>query len=151
MVSLGESNASRDLKSAESYEEWKMRALELDKSSGMDAWKQVNYSKLYDNDEISLRLATLRAYRQKGDDHGLLFTLNEGIHGNMGGMGNMKLYDKALFGTKQLISDYVDEVADALLHLADKKNENISFEEKLEFFNRASHCFGRSALMLSGG
>lgn len=140
-----------ELHAAESYEEWKELAMQYDDASGMGAWKQVNYSKLFDNDEIYLRLETLRAYREQGDDHGLLFTLNEGVHGNMGGMGNPELYEKALFGTKQLIVDYVDEVADAILHIADKNNDNISFEDKLDFFRRASHCFGQSALMLSGG
>ncbi|MFK7934612.1 MAG: DUF3336 domain-containing protein [Saprospiraceae bacterium] len=141
----------KKLNKAESYAEWKELAIKHDKVSGMEAWKQVNYSDLYDNDEIYLRLETLRAYREKGDDKGLLFILNEGVHGNMGGMGNPKLYEKALFGTKQLIVDYVDELIDAILHIADKNNRNISFEDKLDFFNRASQCFGRSALMLSGG
>jgi len=134
-----------------SYEEWKQKAIEQDRLSGMYAWKQVNYSTLYDNDEIHARLTTLRAYREKGDDEGLLFTLNEGIHGNMGGIGNAKLYEKAAFGTKQLIVDYIEEVSSALLQLADRRNTNISFEDKIDFFHRASICFGRSALMLSGG
>lgn len=151
MFSMQLSKISKELKNVESYDEWKACALEHDRVSGMEAWKQINYSNLYDNDEISLRLETLRAYREKGDDEGLLFTLNEGIHGNMGGMGNPQLHAKALFGTKQLIVEYVEEVADALLHLADKDNDKINFEDKLDFFRRASHCFGRSGLMLSGG
>lgn len=139
------------LKNSESYEEWKSWAKKHDKETGMDTWKGVDKSNLYDNEEILLRLQTLRNYRRKGDARGLLFTLNEGIHGNMGGMGNPKLHNKALFGTKRLIVDYVDELADAILHLADKKNTKVSFEEKLDFFRRASICFGQSALMLSGG
>jgi NTE family protein len=117
----------------------------------MEAWKQVNFSDLYDNDEIFSRLEALRVFREQGDDYGLLFILNEGVHGNMGGMGNPKLYSKALFGTKQLIIDYTTELADAIQHIADKNNNKVSFEDKLDFFRRASHCFGRSALMLSGG
>ena len=139
------------LSDSKNYKEWKSWAIKHDKVTEMDAWKKVNESSLYDNEEILLRLKTLKKYRKKGDDRGLLFTLNEGIHGNMGGMGNPKLHNKALFSTKKLILNYVDEVADALLHLADKKNKKVSFEEKLDFFRRASICFGRSALMLSGG
>jgi len=133
------------------YKEWKHWAVAKDRETGMDAWKEEEESNLYDYQEIQLRLKTLRAYRAKRDDQGLLFALNEGVHGNMGGMGNAKLYNQALSGTKQLIVDYVDEIASALLHIADSDNENISFEEKLDFFHRASLCFGRSALMLSGG
>jgi len=139
------------LKNADTYEEWKSWALKHDEATGMDAWKQRSESKLYDNDEILSRLKALRLHLKNGDDRGLLFTLNEGIHGNMGGMGSPKLYNKALFGTKQLIVDYVDELANVLLYLADRENTAISFEEKLDFFRRASQCFGRSALMFSGG
>lgn len=142
---------NKKIKKANSYEEWKDLALKHDKATGMEQWKYLSHSKLYDNEEISLRLQILREFRAKNDDLGLLFTLNEGIHGNMGGMGNSRLYNKALSGTKQLVVDYVDEIADALLHLADMDNHSVSFEEKVDFFRRASLCFGRSALMLSGG
>jgi predicted acylesterase/phospholipase RssA len=137
--------------SAETYEEWHEAALGHDEFTGMEAWKHKSASELYDNVAIEARLRALRNYRMKGDDHALLFTLNEGVHGNMCGMGNAKLYSKAKSGTKQLISDYVDEIADALVYLSRLDDEVISFEEKLDFLHRASHCFGQSALMLSGG
>lgn len=142
---------NKALKEAESYPEWQKFARLHDEESGMDAWRSKESSKLYDNEEIRLRLDTLRDLRQKGDDEGLLFTLNEGIHGNMGGMGQSVLYNRALSGTKYLITDYIDEVANALLHLADENNTKIALPNKLDFFHRASICFGRSALMLSGG
>lgn len=142
---------TRQLERAENYEEWKTLAISLDQMSGNADWKEQEYSDMYDYTEIKLRLNTLRSFREKGDDEGLLFTLNEGIHGNMGGMGKSILYNKALFGTKKLIEEYVDEVAAALLHLADFNNTSIPFKDKIDFFNRASICFGRSALMLSGG
>jgi NTE family protein len=92
----------------------------------------------------------LQSLRARHDNRGLLFTLNEGIHGNMGGMGKSALYERAMSGTKRLIVDYVDEIVDALELLASPAVDDISFEEKLEFFRRARHCFGRSALMMSG-
>ena len=137
------------LEAAESYEEWLKYATDQDKATGMSDWKEVEQSDLYDNAQIKLRLEKLQEAR--GDEEALLFLLNEGIHGNMGGMGNPKLHNKALSGTKQLIVDYVDEIANALRYLANSTNETIAFEEKLDFFHRASVCFGRSALMLSGG
>jgi len=149
MFSNKSKRVKAQLAAAESYEEWLKYATEQDEVTGMAAWKEVEYSDLYDNAEIKLRLEKLQAAR--GDDEALLFILNEGIHGNMGGMGNPKLHHKALSGTKQLIVDYVDEIADALQYLANSEDDTISFEEKLDFFHRASICFGRSALMLSGG
>lgn len=135
---------------ASSYDEWKEAAIAHDKKTGADRWKATERSRLYDNASISLRLAQLRKLRRAQDNRGLLFILHEGIHGNLGGMGRFALYDKAKFGTKQLIVDYVDEVVHALRYIANPKIDDISFEEKLDFFRRADHCFGRSAFMMSG-
>ncbi len=135
---------------AESYEEWKQAAIEHDEASDVVRWKVMDQSRRYDYVSIRSRLDHLRHLRAEHDDRGLLFALNEGIHGNMGGMGRSELYGKAKFGTKKLIEDYVDEITVALEHLADPGVDCISFEEKIDFFQRASHCFGRSALMMSG-
>lgn len=135
---------------ATSYDEWKHAAIEHDKESGADHWRRVDPSTRYDFVSIRSRLDHLRNLRTDKDDRGLLFALNEGIHGNMGGMGAPELYGKAKFGTKTLIDEYVEEIANSLEHLASPEVDEISFEEKLDFFQRASHCFGRSALMLSG-
>jgi len=135
---------------AESYEEWKKIALEHDEVSGREAWKHKEKCKSYDYVEIRSRLDDLRALRASGDDIGLLYSLNEGIHGNMGSMGKSTLYERAKFGTKDLIEEYVNELVDSLKHISSLPENEISWEEKLDFFERASQCFGRSALMLSG-
>ena len=135
---------------AQSYAEWKEAAIAHDQVTGKDRWKAIEQSRRYDYVSIRIRLEQLRGMRRKRDDRGLLFTLNEGIHGNLGGMGRSVLYDEAKFGTKQLITDYVDEIVSALEHLANPKTDEISFEEKLDFFRRADHCFGHSAFMMSG-
>ena len=80
-----------------------------------------------------------------------MFTLNEGIHGNIDGIGRHSLYSRAKFGTKTLIEQYIDEVDDSLRFLAELKSDEIGVQEKLDFFYRVNVCFGRSALMLSGG
>ena len=140
----------RALDEATSYEEWAEAARALDEKEGHDRWRLIDQSKRYDYVSIRVRLDRLRALRARHDNRGLLFNLNEGIHGNMGGMGRGSLYDVANFSTKQLIVDYVDEIASSLEHLADPNVDDISFEEKLDFFRRADHCFGRSAFMMSG-
>jgi NTE family protein len=111
----------------------------------------VDQTSLYDYTQIRLRLDRLRSLRARHDYHGLLFTLNEGIHGNMGGMGRSSLYRRAKFGTKKLIEQYIDEIDDSLRFLAELDHDAIDVQEKLDFFYRANVCFGRSALMLSGG
>ena len=132
------------------YQEWKEAALAYDKATGLERWKAVEQSRRYDYVAIRLRLDQLRAMRSRGDNRGLLFMLNEGIHGNLGGMGRATLYEKSMIGTKYLITDYVNEIVSALNYLAKPEVDDIGFEEKLDFFRRADHCFGHSAFMMSG-
>ncbi len=150
MFATGLKKLEAAMDNAASYEEWKQAAIEHDEASGVARWKGTDRSRRYDFVSIRERLDHLRNLRATNDDRGLLFALNEGIHGNMGGMGRAELYGKAKFGTKELIEDYIEEIALALEHLAGPEVDNIRFEEKLDFFQRTSHCFGRSALMMSG-
>ena len=136
---------------AESFEQWLQLAAEYDEQSGGQVWRHNDGSRLYDSSSINIRLQRLRRLRKRGDDKGLLFALNEGIHGNMAGMGQSRLYDKARCGTKILIEEYIEEICDSLDYLSPRVFPGIPWAERIEFFQRASHCYGRSALMLSGG
>lgn len=133
------------------YAEWREAAIEHDELSGQRRWREIDQTSQYDYAQIRLRLDRLRSLRARHDYHGLLFTLNEGIHGNMAGMGRSSLYRRAKFGTKTLIEQYIDEIDDSLRFLAELDDDRISVQDKLDFFYRANVCFGRSALMLSGG
>ncbi len=141
----------REMDRAETYADWREAALAHDELSGARRWREMDQSRQYDYAQIRLRLDRLRSLRARHDNHGLLYTLNEGIHGNMGGMGRGSLYQRAKFGTKQLIEQYIDEIDDALRYLADLPEKEIGVQAKMDFFYRANICFGRSALMLSGG
>lgn len=143
-------SAERDMREARSYAEWKAAALRHDRATGFDIWRTQDDSPHYDHRLIRRRLEELRRLRAVGDDHHLLFALNEGVHGNLGGMGRGVLYRESAFGTKQLIVDYVDAVAEALEHLATETRSGISDDTKQDFFRRAGLCFGHTALMLSG-
>ena len=141
----------REMDSTVSYSEWQDLAQTHDEVSGQKRWRQVDQSRQYDFSQIRLRLDRIRSLRARHDHQGLLFTLNEGIHGNMGGMGRSSLYRRAKFGTKRLIEQYIDEIDDALRFLAELPADEISTQDKIDFFYRANICYGRSALMLSGG
>lgn len=142
--------AAPRLEGAATYDEWKAAALAEDERSGAAAWRRKEASDLYDYRVIRRRLDEIQGVRASGDPHRLLYYLNEGIHGNMGGMGSTRLYRQSKFGTKELITRYIDEQAAALEQVAAADPGDIPLSEKLEFFRRASHCFGRTALMLSG-
>jgi len=141
----------RDMSQAADYDEWSVLAAQHDRESGNEDWRHNDKSPLFDYRNINSRLDNLRKLRKDNDSQGLLFALNEGIHGNMGGMGHAKLHTKAKCGTKYLIESYVKEIEDSLLSLAPSEKCDIPLAERIEFFERASHCYGRTALMLSGG
>lgn len=140
----------RKMAKARSYAEWKEAAIAYDKHSRLKKWKETDKSRLYDYKFIRRRLDKLEIMRRANDNHGLLFTLNEGIHGNLGGMGRPALYKRTKFGTKQLIVDYAEEVSSALTHLAKPNIKGVSLKEKVDFFRRAQICYGSSALLMSG-
>jgi NTE family protein len=138
------------MEKAASYAEWRSAAMAHDERTGAAGWRRADESSRYDYRVIRRRFEELRRVRAAADAHQLLYYLNEGIHGNMGGMGSARLYRRAKFGTKDLITHYIDEQTAALQQVAAVDDSEIPLAEKLEFFRRASHCFGRTALMLSG-
>jgi len=139
-----------NLASANSYEDWQDTAQTFDKKHQKTHWRNIDFSRRYDYSSIRSRLETLRGLRESQDNHGLLFTLNEGIHGNMGGMGSPRLYNYALSGTKVLVEQYINEMSDAIQYIASDQVADISLEEKMDFLHRAAHCNGRTALLMSG-
>lgn len=141
-------SADAELVRASDYVGWSKAARAADAKSGMQAWRDADESRHFDYKAIRARLEKLRKLSAAGDVKGLLFVLNEGIHGNIDGMGAERLYQKARFGTKKLIEAYVAEVVAALDKIA--ASRSIPREEKRDFFRRAQHCYGRSALLLSG-
>lgn len=139
------------MEAAATYDEWSAAAMAFDDRSGASAWRRSDISSRYDYRVIRQRLDELKRLRHKGDPHELLFFLNEGMHGNVGGIGSPKMYNRAKFGTKNLITQYLEEMAAAVDQVAQVPEAEIPDSEKLDFFRRASICYGRSALMLSGG
>ena len=137
--------------SSPSYEDWLALAQQHDIESGAEEWKSITTSSLYDYTEIQSRHEKLNACLDSGAHRELLYALNEGVHGNMGGMGRPILYSRCKSGTKKLIDSYVNTIAESLKRIHQAPENEITYAEKVDFFRRASHCYGRSALLLSGG
>lgn len=150
MMQLGGERNDSLISDADSYSDWLQDAQAYDFENGLERWKGIDATETYDYVLIRRLLDRLRKMRADKNNHGLLFALNEGIHGNLGGMGNEALYTKAKSGTKTLVEDYINEVTDALKYLASDEVSDIEFGTKFDFFDRAQQCFGHSALMLSG-
>ena len=137
--------------SVHSYRDWYELAREHDQLSGAEQWRDAEKSNLYDHAAIRSRHDKLKNLLQDGAHQELLYALNEGVHGNMGGMGRPLMYSRAKAGTKNLIDSYVATISQALEFIHASPEDIISYPEKVDFFRRASHCYGRSALLLSGG
>lgn len=135
---------------SQNYQEWMSEARAYDANKGLEHWKKIDQTQAYDHSLVRARLDKIRKMRIERNNAGLLFVLNEGVHGNLGGMGNEALYTKAKSGTKKLVEEYIVEVCDALEYIAGPEVDDISFETKLDFFFRLQEAFGQSALMLSG-
>ncbi|MDP1776608.1 MAG: patatin-like phospholipase family protein, partial [Moraxellaceae bacterium] len=148
-MKLSQLYAARD--NARTYEEWREISLELDALTGLDLWKIETASSTYHHELLRERLLQLRQWRQSKDHKQLIRALREGLHHDLGNMGNPLLYGRAHVGTKRLIEDFVDEVSDSLDYLCDANIEHLSNDAKLALFEDILKSFGQPALQLSGG
>ncbi len=133
------------------YKTWRDAAAELDRIEGLDEWKHEEASDDYDWRLIRSRLRQIRQLRQDGQIVKLVHHLRQGLHWNLGNIGNADLYRHTRIGTKKLIENYVAEVCDTLEMLAETEAPEFGLAEKLKFFHDVALSYGRSALMLSGG
>jgi hypothetical protein len=138
------------MNSAQTYAQWKTAALAHDIQSGAERWKREDRTRRYDFKVIRRRYDEIRSIKASGDPHALLYYLSEGIHGNTGGMSQAAVYARARFGTKDLITNYIGELADASTRCRCRWRV-IPFAAELG--SSAAHylAFGRSALMLKIG
>ena len=139
------------LAEAPNYEVWKAAALELDFLEGNVEWKEEFGSDLYHYELIYDRLSNLRTYRHQNDFERLKRALREGLHHDLGNMGNTALYTRSRVGTKHLIEEYITQVCESLDFLCDTKVPGFPVAEKLQFFRDTLTSYGRPALLLSGG
>ena len=86
-----------------------------------------------------------------GDVEELVHHLRQGLHWNLGNIGNPDLYTRSRVGTKHLIQEYVSEVVAVIDYICDTEMPGFPFADKIRFFSELSKSYGRSALLLSGG
>ena len=67
------------------YQHWFELAQEHDSCSGAAQWRDQEKTHLYDYAAIKARHAKLKTLLNAGAHQELLYALNEGVHGNMGG------------------------------------------------------------------
>jgi NTE family protein len=139
------------LAEAPNYEVWKAAALELDFLEGNVEWKEGLASDLYHYELIYDRLSNLRQYREQNDFERLKRALREGLHHDLGNIGNPALYTRSRVGTKHLVEEYITQVCEALDFLCDHPVPGFSVAQKFQFFRDTLTSYGRTTLLLSGG
>jgi TAG lipase/steryl ester hydrolase/phospholipase A2/LPA acyltransferase len=132
-----------------SYTEW----LESSAKAAEDhpfQWFDFARKKKFDQRVIESRLQELKTIRVEGRADKLLFYFDEGLHGNMANMGAAEVYESSSQSARDLISEYVGELAEGLEQIYNLSDSELDPDVKRAFFDRASRAHGRSALMLSG-
>ncbi len=141
----------RELGEVATYEHWLEVAAEIDLYSGAREWQEQDESHDYDFRLVRARIAELRRLRAENQAEALVHELRQGLHWNLGNMGNAALYGPSLIGTKKLIEDYLAEVTDGMRWLCNGRFKGVTLADKKELFRTIGQSYGRSALMLSGG
>ncbi len=143
--------AQSAMREAETYATWHEAASVLDEREGLDEWMEEDVCEDFDWQLIRTRLRQLRQLREDGDVHALVHYMRQGLHWNIGNIGNPKLYAYARTGTKTLIDQYLQTVVETLEYLADTSFPEWPHARKLKFFREVTQSFGQSGLLLSGG
>ncbi|PID42162.1 MAG: patatin [Proteobacteria bacterium] len=139
------------MENATTYEQWKECAMELDHIENNVEWKERFVSDQYNYNLVYDRFSQLRTCHQQKNTCELVRSLREGLHHDLGNMGNPALYTRSRVGTKHLIEEYINQVCASLNYLCDESVEGFRDNEKLRFFQDTLLSFGRPALLLSGG
>ena len=139
------------MEDAQTYEEWKKYAIELDTIDGKDKWKQKKETKLYDYKEVEKLVKTLQKKREMKDIVGLSHYIRVNLMRNLYSTSNPTLYQVCSYGTKYLIEEFQEEMLRCLDLIANFNERIYPLYAKLEFFSETRHAYGRTALLLSGG
>lgn len=151
------------LSSATSYCEWRDVATQLDELKGLNVWRNIDASSLYDSSTIAKRISGTVDMLNNGDAFNLMFRLRGGLARDQFGVQHSGLFSRAMAGTKHIVERYHEAVASALCFICDTKDAEVIFffhlspvnslfyqvptDAKLAFFNETRHSYGRTALL----
>lgn len=93
----------------------------------------------------------MKTILENKDIHAIMRMVKTDLRKNVCGYANPQLYRVALTGTKQCIEDYQAAFIKCIQFVYYYKGSQISFEQKLEFFNEATKIYGKTGLFFSGG
>lgn len=139
------------LEHSETYQQWLETATEIDVLTGMNEWRETNQSNDYPYQLIEQHTYKLQHLIDSKNYAELIPFVKETLYRTVGEIGNIRLYQQALSGTKKLIERYLALIEHALNTFCDSHVPGITQQDKLAILTQAEKNFGRPALMLSGG
>ncbi len=148
---LQEKKLQAQLRKATSFEQWAAVAQKIDARNGANEWRAKPGSDLYHGDMMAKQTRRLRTLRERKDYLQLTPALQEAMYRHLAEISNPQLYDVALLGSKFQIEEFLQEVREGMLFLANGSFKYLPKSEIRKGFEQAYHNYGRSALMLSGG
>jgi hypothetical protein len=134
-----------------SYQEYRARALALDRASGRERWKLRPESSFYNHaalQRISRELGQAILTRDGDKIEQLLLEEVFHPHRVLVGLGNRELYSQSFVGTKYCLEEFVSKVVEAVAAI---QRLPWPTAKKLDALEKASRSYGRTALCLSGG
>jgi NTE family protein len=133
------------------YQEWRREAETKAERSGVEAWRQLPESSVYDATLLAQHTEELTRMREARMPMELIPQLREALYRHLGELADPRLYAATPLGTKHLVEAFYDEALACIAYLADPTETGLDPQFTLAGFKRAAHIFGRSALLLSGG
>jgi len=142
---------NKSLKHSKTYQQWLETATEIDAITGMNEWRETNKSIDYPYQLLEQHTRKLQSLIDSKNYSDLTSLVKESLYRTVGELGNIRLYQQAISGTKNLIERYLDLIEIALNTLCTNPIQGITEQDKLAMLIQAEKNFGRPALMLSGG
>ncbi|WP_410210151.1 DUF3336 domain-containing protein [Aquirhabdus sp.] len=136
---------------ASSYQEWLGIAQELDTLDGLMDWRSSDASAFCHEALMREHIQQMRSMIEHQDLGGLATMLQESVYRHLGELNNPELYLYARSGTKQIVTEYLDEVEHVMRTLSEQPIPGLPEDHKLALFEQAARIYGCPALMLSGG
>ncbi len=139
------------MESADDYSEWRVSAEAAADRIGAETWRADPLSSVYDAGLLREHTEELTRTREAGKAVALVLLLREALYRHLGELADPRLYGVTPLGTKHVVEAFYAEALACIAYLAEPDQTGLDPAFTLAGFRRASHIFGRSALLLSGG
>ncbi|KAF2484268.1 acyl transferase/acyl hydrolase/lysophospholipase [Neohortaea acidophila] len=143
-----------NLDNARNYDEWSEAAFVLDQYlPGNLEWKLNPVSPLYHWQQLKQRIANIENALIAEDFNSALCLLQFGLVRGLGNIADERLYNRVYSGTKWLIKEYMDAMANLLDNFFEGhwKGGTLPQQSKMNYAERFRIAYSKTALVLQGG